>query len=174
MGQILSICWKNGADWIQSLQTMRWGGALRDSATLLEVLCSGEVIGPDKRMMQSFALINVKVTPQIRLQGLVLLRYSLFKFVIKKKRDSLFPKWNWKAQVFFSLVWFPICHHSPALSPLSFCQSHSVTLLILYVTTLMLFWLDALNVHCVVALQVAPDSLPFRAVVSYGWAFDVL
>lgn len=57
----------------------------------------------------------------------------------------------------------------PALHPLSFCQSHSVTLLILYVTTLTLFWLDALNVHCVVALQIAHDSLPIRAFVSYLW-----
>lgn len=57
----------------------------------------------------------------------------------------------------------------PALHPLSFCQSHSVTLLILYVTTLTLFWLDALNVHCVVALQIAQDSLTIRAFVSYLW-----
>lgn len=57
--------------------------ALRDSATLLEVLCSGEVIGPDKRTMQSFALINVKVPPQIRLQGFF---FPVFFLSVKKRK----------------------------------------------------------------------------------------
>lgn len=63
------------------------GEALRDSATLLEVLCSGEVIGPDKRTMQSFALINVKVPPQIRLQGFF---FPVFFFICYPKKKEKF------------------------------------------------------------------------------------
>lgn len=62
------------------------GEALRDSATLLEVLCSGEVIGPGKRTMQSFALINVKVPPQNPTAAVFL--PSVFLSVIQKKKEK--------------------------------------------------------------------------------------
>lgn len=141
------------------------GEALRDSATLLEVLCSGEVIGPDKRTMQSFALINVKVPPQNPTAAVFLPR--VFFLLSKKKVYSPNGIGNHRSSSHWSDSRSVITR--PALHPLSFCQSHSVTLLILYVTTLTLFWLDALNVHCVVALQIAHDSLPIRAFVSYLW-----
>lgn len=110
------------------------GEALRDSATLLEVLSSGEVIGPDKRTMQSFALINVKATPQIPTAEVRLSAagFFLFYFIylyqsfINQKRGKVYHRssshWSDFQSVITGLLYTPLAFVKAILSHFLLCM----------------------------------------------------
>lgn len=63
MGQTLSICWKNGADWIQSLQT-KAGKCTGRQRRFVEILVFGRGYWWRQAKDAGFALVNTKVTLQ--------------------------------------------------------------------------------------------------------------
>lgn len=63
MGQTLSICWKNGADWIQSRQT-KAGNCTGRRRRFVEILVFGRGYWWRQAKDAAFALVNTKVTLQ--------------------------------------------------------------------------------------------------------------
>lgn len=135
MGQILSIYWKNGADWIQSLQTMRGRGTQKQCHFAGSPLF-WRGYWPWQKDDAEFALINVKVPLKSGCRGVFFPTSGSFSvrkthwFILRMVSDLI------------SVM------ARPSLYLLSLCQSHLVTVLILYVATVYWHFSDSSPIRC--------------------------
>lgn len=68
--------------WLNSISADNTGGkALRDSATLLKVFCSGEVIGLDKGVMQSLPSLMPKCPSNLRVEFFCSYSFSVLTII---------------------------------------------------------------------------------------------
>lgn len=109
--------------------------ALRDGASLLEVLCSEEVIGPDKRVMQSLASLMPKWPSNLQEGFFYSCSFPILTLI------WLILWWRKKKKLFFSIESKVITvqsQNSSFFMTRSFCQSRLMTVLTVFVPTCLL------------------------------------
>lgn len=165
MGQTLSICRKNGADWIQSVQTIPGGKALGDSATLLKVFCSGEVIGLDKGVMQSLPSLMPKCPSNLGVEffcGCSVCLLTLFWLILGILLENYFS-------IHSNVQYWDIQTHPFFFMTRSFCQSRFIKDFTVYVlwhcllTFLQMLWMYTV---LIVVLQLAYYFLSIRLFIN--------
>lgn len=145
MGQILSIYWKNGADWIQSLQTMRGRGTQKQCHFAGSPLF-WRGYWPWQKDDAEFALINVKVPLK---SGCRVFFFPVAALSLLEKPIGLFTEWY--------LILYP---SRPGLlyTSLAFVKAVWSQFFIVYVATvywhfsdsslIRLLWMYTVLLHC--------------------------
>lgn len=139
MGQTLSICQKNGADWIQSLQTIQ-GKGTRRQCHFAESLLFWRGYWPWQKGDAEFALINAKVPLQSWCWGVVV--FSVAALSPSWHLFGLFSECYWRAtSIDLMSSMCNITHGVSYFITRSFCESRLINVFTVYVPTLTVFWI---------------------------------